>query len=278
MKLRIYIVYVLMVFLSTLSAREQDELDRKISSGIKSARSGEQDLSWITEELRPIVIDRLLEKLNDERWPFAEEKLIIIGHKETMQRLADKLRANPAASKVLAMEFNEELITYLMPLVYTGSKEVPPNDGDVIIGSVQQMAFNFVMANIQISTKFPEETREWATKLNRAEGEKSINLLKQWWEQNQTAILEKRYADATWLPRYKGKPVTYSMAEMRERKADEERERTSREASRTGGSDSKKAVDAPTPTSNWPLWATLIASFFALLGVSYYFKIRNRQV
>jgi hypothetical protein len=315
--MKISIILTIFMFLGLQHGNaeyEPDEIDLKILKGIEEPSSEKYDVSWITEDFKPVVIERLLRMAKDKHLRhYAEPKLVTMGHIETIQRQVEEFQKSAFQGEALS-GLTEEGIPYIAPLVYTGSKEIS-KAGDLYTSSIRTSAVGYLLGAIRHSEKMPFETREWATQIrnqirdvsgeeevkeqmklvtdpkarkrlesellevisDRDRSEKSVDLIKQWWENNQTAILEKRYADATWLPRYKGRPATYSPEEVAERKADEERERTSREASRTGGSDSKKAVDALTPTSNWPLWAALIASFFTLLGIGYYFKIRKRQ-
>jgi hypothetical protein len=313
---KILVFLILVVFGNIVFAEEfPDDLNRKIWKGIKRTSENDYDLSWITEEIRPAVIERFIRwsKDDDSVTRRAGDKfLVILGHPETIQRFVNELRTNPYKGRELG-DLTEEGIPYIIPLVYHGSPQKPPLDGDVVVDSIRTNAVGCLVGAIARSKKFPQETKLWATQLagkirdvsgdeelkehmklvtdpkqrehgearileivgNRNRSEKCYELLIQWWENNQTAIIEKRYADATWLPRYKGKPTTYSPEEMAERKADREGESSTRE-SRRSGVENTITNATPTPNKNWSLWGIIIC-FAALLGISIRWKIAGRR-
>ncbi len=257
---------------------EPKELDLKILRNIESPREENHDLSWITEEVRPLVVDRLLQisasKSKSARWAI-DEKLVIIGHAETIKRIVEELRENPYAGNSLS-ELTEEGIPYIMPLVYSGSIEKPSITSDVIVPSIRTTAASCLLASIKYSKKLPSETKNWASQIigTAKQEDKCINLLIQWWEHNKDAITEKRYADATWLPMYKDKPATFSASEMKEREADGELEQTTRKARRVAGSISEKPSNKS--TGNTLYIYGLIAAIAAAFAAMIYWKMSSK--
>jgi hypothetical protein len=263
-----------------------DELDLKIRERITVHVKDEVDQSWLTGDIKPLVIEKLLKMRSkpDPRYKMtAEGQLLAIGHIPTIESLVEEMQQPGNLHSNIEMFAREESIKYLMPLVYNGSTSLRTEGRDVTLDidrSVRSRAAVTVLKVIRVRKSFPVETRKWAEELHEdlfsKDIEKRLDLLKQWWEYNQTAILEKRYADATWLPRYKGKPITYSPEEMAEGKADEERERTNREARRTGDSNTKPAAaEAPSTNSRF-LWGIIVA-LVALLGIFIRWKFAGRR-
>jgi hypothetical protein len=263
--------------------------------------------SILEQKDKDLIIPNLLKQWENSELltrKFLEESLIRMGHVETIQRvIAQELQVR--SYDVLSISVTEEAIPYLMPYVLNGEKRRPETNSDVTYLSIRSEFSYHLLKAIRDSKKLPPETVQWAKGIDLLGMDRTtipkavtaiagtpewseqmtnwliqqedirIDLLKQWWENNQTAILEKRYADATWLPRYKGKPATYSLEEIAERKADDENERASREAKRAGESDIKKspAANAENPL---PLWPALVAALFTIVSGIYYFKKRSR--
>jgi hypothetical protein len=275
---KVYIFLILIISGNFAFAEEVlDELNRKIWKGIKSPSDEDHDLSWLTEDIRPAVIERLLRFTKDSDSSIrrtGNRHLVTLGHPETIQRIVNELRTNPYKGDELSY-LTEEGIPYIMPLVYHGSMLKPPLEGDVMVNSIRSSATAYLMRAIMYSKKLPLKTRDWVLTIGKGDEEKCYELLIQWWEKNQIAIIEKRYADATWLPMYKGKPATYSPEETAERKADLENKNRSREARRSGGKNTEPNA-TPTPDKNWSLWGIIIC-FAALLGISIRWKIAGRR-
>ncbi len=254
-----------------------DEIDKKIRDTLLSPAPHDSDITWITEEVRPIVISKLLQRVNN---PYegrnVEEALVKSGHLETIQKLIEELKQGNHRSDALSFA-SEIAIPYLMPIVYTGSTEqrkMLPGE-DIMFMPVRDRAIGHVLGKIMKSNNFPLESRKWAEEMGfhgiKYKDEKYVALVTSWWENNQTAILEERYADATWLPRYKSKPITFNPREAASRKAYEENERITRRTKRPGGDDSETISNATTPY-NWQLWS-IIAVIASLLGISIFRKL-----
>ncbi len=236
----------------------------------------------MTPEVKPIVIEKLLKSISIKAKPsrsYDEEKLVRIGHLETILNLIEELKNGNHRSDALSLA-SEIAIPYLMPIVYTGSTEqrkMLPGE-DIMFMPVRHKAIGHVLGKIMKSNNFPLESKKWAENMSyygiKHEDEKYVALVTSWWENNQTAILEERYADATWLPRYKGKPVTFNPREVASRKAYEENERVTRRTKRPGENDSKTISTATSPF-NWQLWS-IIATFLVLSGIAIRWKFTTK--
>ena len=218
------------------SMAEWDDIDKKIWETLQKPHPDETDQTWLTPEMRMIVIDKMLKEAENQSFSNssnrdqAEKVLVMLGHEETVRRLVEKMK-NPKARLGALSEATEIALPYLMPMVYSGSTEDPNEYGtpgwDVILLPVRDRAIGSVLGCIRDGRNFPAETRQWGKRMANMESKywdgRFISLITSWWEHNQTAILEKRYADATWLPRYKGRPSVLDREEIQERRADEER-------------------------------------------------------
>jgi hypothetical protein len=252
-----------------------DEIDLKIYQTLGARYQG-QDQSWLTDELRPLVIEKILKRREKSSKAFknvSDEQLVSIGHIETIQRMVEESQTD-RNNHVLIDSATEAAIPYLMPIVYTGSTEIPKATGDIGYSSIRDYFVLATLRAIMRSNFLPEETKAWEKKIRY--NSKRVDLLKQWWENNQTAIIEKRYSDATWLPRYKGRVAIYDATEMAERKADEERERANREARRTGDSGTKPAAAEAPSTNSGLLWG-IIVTIVALLSIFIRWKLAARR-
>jgi hypothetical protein len=211
------------------------DIDKKVQDTLLASGSYDSDLSWITNANRPMVFQSLLDKIDKiknqypaETTTYEEDALVRIGHEETTKRLVETL-ANPHRTRRCIYTATEIIIPYAIWWVYNGSTENPNKPGwDVIRNSVRENAMWVIVGNISIGKNFPQATRQWAEKLavgpyDKMGSDACVALVKSWWEHNQTAILEKRYADATWLPLYKGKPAVLDEAEIAEREMDKQR-------------------------------------------------------
>lgn len=247
-----------------------DDLDKKIWLTLGAPNRDKKDTSWVTPELRPVVIQRLLDMSNEDEngsgKKDAEEMLLTLEHTETLQRIVADLQEKPFGYYSFA-GVKASAIPHIMPLVYHGSSAPPVGEElerEVVYLPTREYAMNVVLEMVIRTLEFPEETRKWADNVFsspfNASVDRRADLVIQWWERNQTAIIEKRYAEATWLPRYKGKPSTLDRHELAETAEDEERARSERISKRENRVIDK---DAQPPRANSPwLWAGAILSFF----------------
>lgn len=180
--------------------------DRRIEE-LAAFTQEQVDTTWLTNEIRPVVIRRLLsEHANADRDKRCkiEMSLVTIGHLETIERLANQMKAG---EECRALEFSarEEAIPMLMNVVETGPSFVPGfGDGDVFTPSVRIQAAGIVFEVIRSRNVFPEETKIWLSSLsplNDSErGLENLTLLESWWKGNQAAIKAQKYSEASWLP------------------------------------------------------------------------------
>lgn len=94
MKFLIIITLIASLHIS-VTAREPDELDRRIEASF-GERAFDEDLAWMTEEIGPIVLERLLEKVQALRARsseirYEEQLLVRMGHLETIQRVVREM-------------------------------------------------------------------------------------------------------------------------------------------------------------------------------------------
>ena len=198
-------------------------INQKIEETLLSSGASGRDISWITSENRSLVINNLLEKYSHPELyslEYIREALVRAGHWDTILGLIENLK-DPKKDTTSLRYANEEIIPYLMPLVYTGSTSAENSSGsDVIRRSPRSNAIYDVLGKIWQCEEFPQKTQKWAKDMssnNRSNGptdEAWVGLITSWWEHNQDAILEKRYKDATWLPTYKGVPINRTPEEM----------------------------------------------------------------
>lgn len=236
-----YILFVFLVCSANLNAQSTSldvDIQSKVEETLLSTRAYNSDLSWITDENRHLVFEELFrrrDKSDDDRSVTAA--LARVGHEDTLKMLAEELK-DPSRFRPDIMYAPENAIPYLMPLVYTGSLEDPnlKNPGCIVANPVRQTAMSTVMGNIRRSNKFPVATREWAERMRYStsylvgmtrnyQTDEYRDLITSWWEHNQTAIVEKRYEDATWLPRYNGRLAVLDEEDRALRKMDEQRSR-----------------------------------------------------
>jgi hypothetical protein len=254
---------------------EPDEIDSKVAKTIITRRADKIDDSWLTPDLRTIVIGRLLKRAEDASQDRMvresyEDALIKLGHVETIRARAEKMKEPRFGSAGLDWA-PEVAIPYIMPLVLEGSTEEPYMEpgSDVILTPVRDVAFLTVLLIVVRRDGFPDETRAWAgslkDKLHGPAKEQRARLLVQWWEKNQTAIVEGRYSDAGWLPRYKGRPSTLSDEELNERKQDAEEARAGRRVAQVGSPDEVQSV-SPRFGTGARFWITLAATGLLVVG------------
>jgi hypothetical protein len=212
------------------------EVHAKVETTLLAPGSDESDISWITDGNRELVFDDLLRRKREQN---SSDKIIAalarVGHEKTLKMLADDLKTPKGYDRGL-LAAPENAIPHIMFLVYDGTTDDPniTSPGDVVLEPVRKTAISRMLGRVTKSKKFPSNTRSWAKKMSELlwvdmigaqtyKNEKYVGLITGWWEHNQTAILEKRYADATWLPLYKGRLAVMDEAEIAERKMDRQR-------------------------------------------------------
>jgi hypothetical protein len=206
------ILFVLYFLLSNVTIRAGDEIDLAIKTRLGGFTQDNEDLSWITDDLRRVVEEKLQSewlRSDYEEKKEIEKKLVSIGHPETLQRLADEMRKGNQWN-ALRWSATEDAIPYLMEIVESDSSIDPGfGDGDVYVYSARGRAAGLVVEIIRSRIVFPDETRRWASTLDVMSPsptlEDSIKNLNIWWQKNQKAISEKRFSDATWIPDAGGK-------------------------------------------------------------------------
>jgi len=199
---------IFLVFAGFCYGQSEDDIDWKIEKRLGAFTQEDQDLSWLTDSVRPLVYEKLMDQWRNavgERKREIEERLVEAGHQETIHRLADEIRSNNLGA-ALEHSATEESIAALMDVVATGSSEEPGfgGGGDVFIFSPRGRAAGIVQTVIMSRSRFPEKTRLWASELNISINAPGIEArrasLTSWWEANKAAIIAKRYSEATWLP------------------------------------------------------------------------------
>lgn len=240
------------------------------------------DWSWVTAEIEPIVIEKLLKRAQDPSLSAlgheeAMNSLVKIGHGETLQRLVDEY--DPTTSRNPLDWADERALPYLIPKLKSASTEVPPMTSDIYYHSTLETFYFMVVRIIQKSPAFPPETKEWATAMennNYKQGrEQRVKLLEQWWKENQSAILEKRYGDATWLPRKKGKPYYLSNEEYLTEQADQQQQRIKRRTTVNQGKATSDEI-AKNP-SDKTLMGVLLALGLLMVGWAGW-KLKSRAM
>ena len=134
------LIFIFLCPTSIWSAEQYDEIDLKIYQTLGTSYQ-EQDQSWLTDELRPIVIGKILaHRSKSTAYKYiSDEQLVSIGHVETIQRMVEESQINRNNNKVLLRASTEETIPYLMPIIYTGSTETPKPDGDIGYSFIETM-------------------------------------------------------------------------------------------------------------------------------------------
>jgi hypothetical protein len=205
-----YIFIIMVLWLPIENAYPNEGEHRSLDARIEDLAAFTQenaDTSWLTDEARPMIVERLLKELSDadrEKRCEIEMKLVTIGHLATIKRLAANMKAG---EDYRGLEFSatEAAIPCLMDVVRTGQSDIPGfGDGDVFLPSVRVRAAKIVLDVIRSRKAFPPETVHWFSKLDpindTEENLKTLGLLETWWRGNQVAIEAQKYADATWLP------------------------------------------------------------------------------
>ncbi len=213
-----------------------DEIGVKIEETLGRYAPDDVDLSWLTPELRPIVHERLLRLLREYRAKSAENlskpgshnfyheiediegRLISSSHAETIQELVNRMMKQGWGLTMFKYCANEETLPFLLHPMTHGSSIAPVFEGPTLPPSIRYTAVSSFLQAIIACEKFPPITRQWADQMSRQLNYKDdqwIALISSWYKNNEAAILEKRYEDATWVPRYKGKPTAITEEEAR---------------------------------------------------------------
>ncbi len=258
----------------------RDETDVQIYEKLGPRSMENNDRSWLTPEVRAKVYERLLGYITAAppggRVEGVKMKLVATGHEATIKELVANMLVTGKSDDILWEYANEEAIPFLMPAIIHGSPIDPPNDGDMAyIGARYGAVHAFLMA-IRHCDKFPPITLQWAEQMEHNlsdEDDNWIALITSWYEHNEAALLEKRYADASWVPRYKGKPTGISVEEARLREAHFENQRRQRIAAAGTGSDS---VAPETPAAAWGFGAAL--AFAAIIAVVFFWMKRPAKI
>src|SRR5690606_24283546 len=125
------VLFSLFGFFPLVTVCGEDEIDVAIRQRLGGLTQEDQDLSWVTGELRPVVLQRLLEEWNrssGDRRKEAELRLVSLGHPGTLGRLADEMKQGNHWN-ALEWSATEDSIPYLMDVVRTGST-IDPGFGD----------------------------------------------------------------------------------------------------------------------------------------------------
>ncbi len=203
--------------------------DYDIAMGVRRP-SNAPKTDWITPEYRPIVIDYLKNKARDPKYLERSLRVLVaLNDEETMKDVLRQYNDGTLIDDtILMMNLHPEQIKDLVPIIYSGS-DVPRKVIDSqILKSPRIYAVYSIVDFLTWGPVFPDETMRWASGLNgnihNYENQKHDNqnephimwLFQQWWEHNKTAILEERYADATWVPKYKGQIDYYDKKQREE--------------------------------------------------------------
>jgi hypothetical protein len=253
-------------------ALDSKYIDRKVNETLLPPNSRKSDITWINDQNRQMVYDSLIQKMNLPEYrsqSYVQEALVRVGHPETIKHLisiATSDRNNYALFNAATMD----AIPYLMEAINDKSIETisPPLTGDVGYSSTRDLFAITVCRAILKEPTIDPVTHAWADRMESEIGgppqaEQRMNLLKQWWVKNQQAIIEKRYADATWLPMYKGKPSVLDWTEQEERRAERNQSKSFRKSELADVSDK---VTEKSLSNTWEVVASFAALLFLILA------------
>jgi hypothetical protein len=236
------------------------------------------DTTWLKDEFRPVIIEQLLSELpgaeRDRRCKI-EMSLVALGHLETIERLANQMKAG---EECRALEFSarEGSIAALMNVVETGSSQVSEYSGksDVLGVSTRAQAAAIVVGVIRSSDAFPEMTKRWVSELHISDvserGKADLARLEKWWRKNEAAIEAEDYSGATWLPQLPG--LKQSRPELRPEGGEEQNKRAGAAdkgqiTTNNADSDSRAVEHRKT------LWILAVAG---IVGVALWFLARRK--
>ena len=188
---------VAFIALNVAHSNEKDPypIDKRVET-LATFTQEKVDTTWLTDEIRPIIVEQLLSKLSkaDREKRFEIERILVtIGHLETIERLAIQMKAGEDC-RALEFSAREEAIPALMDVVETGSSLVPGFGGgsDVFTPSVRIQAASILFEVIRSKDVFPEKTKRWFSSLSPLDDSKTglgnLSRLEPWWKGNQAAI------------------------------------------------------------------------------------------
>ena len=184
------------------------------------------DVSWITDENRFIVIQKLRERYDQsgiDSPDLLEKVLVRAGDRDATRRMVEKIK-DPRANTDALVFATEEIIPLLIPLI-CGDPSGSVGDqkaADIQMElEVRKRAYEHFRNRINDKFQLPQLTISWVWEGLSFDTVENANTsgaaLAEWWKHNKTAILEKRYQDAKWLPYFKDPDEGY-FRKMRETK------------------------------------------------------------
>ena len=173
--------------------------------------------AWVTPEFRPIVIDYLKSKAQKpEYFERTQRALIALDDEATLVNAIAGFSKGTYATNVkypdsiLAENISPRGMKYLVPMIYEGYGK--PRDFEIHDHwSPQREAIKYFLVHIDSYNSFPGEVARWSMAFDHniqdtGDDPHILWIFQQWWEHNKEAVLAERFADATWIPMYKGKP------------------------------------------------------------------------
>ncbi|MGL4400321.1 MAG: hypothetical protein ACRCXD_10665 [Luteolibacter sp.] len=220
MKATFILLLLCSAILSAESMMDSASIDQKIKETLfpsdeemlspGSFLSLDYDTSWITDDIRPIVIQKLRVRYENSGLnspDFLEKVLVRAGDWDSTLRMIENIK-DPRKDTAALLYASEEIIPFLIPLIcnhHKGDLGAGSSDHDTMQLEVRRKAIEYFMLHLSDSKRFPLETSIWAGEGFASDtlenSEASAAGIANWWKHNQTAILEKRYQDAKWLPK-----------------------------------------------------------------------------
>jgi hypothetical protein len=178
----------------------------------------------------------------------ADKALLRMGDEETIIRLMDQYHKGEGHGESLLMAANEKALKYLIEDVRSGSEEWRRVAYDSWDLPIRYESTQTVLLIVKRNPIFPEKTRQWADRMQtlvgiNGRGQSAANTVLNWWEKNEVAILEGRYAEASWLPAEVQKSGTDNQRSTK-RPGDGERDRLANGVLIEDNRSSKPAQDA----------------------------------
>ena len=137
----------------------------------------------------------------------ADEALLRTGDEETILRLMDQYHRGEGHGESVLMAANERALRFLIEDVRSGPEELRRRATDSWGPSIRIASTTKFLMILKRNADLPEKTRKWADRTQtlvmgglKPSSDIAIQAVLKWWEKNEKAILEGRYADATWLP------------------------------------------------------------------------------
>jgi hypothetical protein len=137
----------------------------------------------------------------------ADEALLRMGDEETILRLMDQYHKGEGHGESVLMAANERALRFLIEDIRSGSEEWRRRASDSWGPSIRIASTTKFLLILKRNAAFPVETRKWADRTQtmvmaglKPSSDIGIQAVLNWWEKNEKAVLEGRYAEATWLP------------------------------------------------------------------------------